>query len=176
VWRELLETVILTLVVFFAIRAVAQNYQVDGQSMDPTMNNGEFVVVVKAVYWFAHPQTGDVVVLKDPEQPTRNFIKRIIGKPGDTVAVHNGHVYLNGTALDEPYILQNPTYTVPAQKIPAGYYWVLGDNRNNSNDSHIWGLLPASYVIGRAWVVYWPPRLWRSVPLPDYQGTLAAAQ
>ena len=167
-WRELAETIVLTALVFLAIRAVAQNYQVEGHSMDPTMHNGEFVIVLKAVYWFHPPQTGDIIVLKDPEDPSRNFIKRVIGKPGDTVAVHNGKVFLNGQALREPYIAQPPAYTVPAQKIPAGSYWVLGDNRNDSNDSHIWGLLPRDYIIGKAWLVYWPPSLWRTVPHASY--------
>lgn len=173
-WRELLETVLLTAIVFLAIRAVAQNYQVEGHSMDPTMHNGEFVIVLKAVYWFHPPQTGDIIVLKDPEDPSRNFIKRVIGTPGDTVAVHNGQVFLNGHALREPYIAQPPAYTVASEKIPAGSYWVLGDNRNDSNDSHIWGLLPRSYVIGKAWLVYWPPSLWRMVPHAQY-GNLVPA-
>ncbi len=163
-WRELVETVVLTAIVFMAIRTVAQNYQVEGHSMDPTMNNGEFVVVLKAVYWFHPPRTGDIVVLADPEDPRRSFIKRVIGTPGDTVAVHNGQVFLNGKALREPYIKDPPAYTTPPTKIPAGSYWVLGDNRNDSNDSHIWGLLPRGNVIGKSWLVYWPPSNWRIVP------------
>jgi len=175
-WREFVETVVLTAIVFLAIRAVAQNYQVEGHSMDPTMHNGEFVIVLKADYWFHQPQTGDIVVLKDPEDPSRNFIKRIIGKPGDTVSVHNGFVYLNGQPLHEPYIAQQPAYTTQPQKIPQGYYWVLGDNRNDSNDSHIWGLLPRDYVIGKAWLVYWPPSLWRMVPHANYNSLTPGAQ
>jgi signal peptidase I len=173
--RELIETVALTALVFLAIRAVAQNYQVDGHSMDPTMHNGEFVIVLKADYWFQKPQTGDIIVLQYPEDPSRNFIKRVIGTPGDTVAVNNGHVFINGHALNEPYILQAPAYTVAPLKVPAGKYWVLGDNRNNSNDSHIWGFLPANEVIGKAWAVYWPPALWRLVPHAHYGNTLAPA-
>lgn len=172
--RELLETVLLTAVVFLAIRAVAQNYQVDGHSMDPTMHNGEFVIVLKAVYWFHPPQTGDIIVLQYPQDPSRNFIKRVIGTPGDVVAVRGGHVYVNGHALTEPYIAQPPAYTVPPLTVPAGKYWVLGDNRNDSNDSHIWGFLPANEVIGKAWVVYWPPSLWRTVPHANYGNTLVA--
>jgi signal peptidase I len=171
--RELIETVLLTAIVFLAIRAVAQNYQVDGHSMDPTMNNGEFVIVLKAVYWFHPPQIGDIVVLRYPEDPSRNFIKRVIGTPGDTVAVQGGHVYVNGHALNEPYIAQAPAYTVPPLKVPQGQYYVLGDNRNDSNDSHIWGFLPADDVIGKAWAVYWPPSNWRLVPHAHFGNALA---
>ena len=171
--RELIETVLLTAIVFLAIRAVAQNYQVDGHSMDPTMNNGEFVIVLKAIYWFHAPQTGDIIVLKYPEDTTRNFIKRVIGTPGDTVAVQGGHVYVNGHALNEPYIAQAPAYNVPPLKVPQGEYYVLGDNRNDSNDSHIWGFLPANDVIGKAWAVYWPPSNWRLVPHAHYGSELA---
>ncbi|MCL4544109.1 MAG: signal peptidase I [Chloroflexi bacterium] len=166
--RELIETILLTAVVFFAIRLFLQNYQVEGHSMDPTMHNGEFVVVLKAVYWFQHPQTGDIIVLQDPQDPSRDFIKRVIGVPGDTVAVHGGKVYLNGKPLNEPYILQPPLYTVPPTKVPPGKYWVLGDNRNDSNDSHIWGFLPQNEIIGKAWLVYWPPSRWGLVPHARY--------
>jgi signal peptidase I len=172
--RELLETIVLTAIVFLAIRAVAQNYQVDGHSMDPTMHNGEFVIVLKAVYWFHPPQTGDIIVLQYPEDPSRNFIKRVIGTPGDVVAVRNGQVIVNGHALTEPYIARSPTYTVAPLTVPPGKYWVLGDNRNDSNDSHIWGFLPANEVIGKAWVVYWPPSDWRAVPHANYGNTLVA--
>jgi signal peptidase I len=172
--RELLETILLTAIVFLAIRAVAQNYQVDGHSMDPTMHNGEFVIVLKAVYWFHQPQTGDIIVLQYPEDPKQNFIKRVIGTPGDVVAVRDGHVFVNGHALDEPYIAQAPAYTTAPITVPAGKYWVLGDNRNNSNDSHVWGFLPANEVIGKAWVVYWPPSLWRVVPHANYGNSLSA--
>ena len=172
--RELLETILLTAIVFLAIRAVAQNYQVDGHSMDPTMHNGEFVIVLKAVYWFHPPQTGDIIVLQYPNDPKQNFIKRVIGTPGDVVAVRDGHVFVNGHALDEPYIAQQPAYTTTSLTVPAGKYWVLGDNRNNSNDSHVWGFLPANEVIGKAWVVYWPPSLWRVVPHASYGNTLVA--
>lgn len=172
--RELLETIVLTAIVFLAIRAVAQNYQVDGHSMDPTMHNSEFVIVLKAVYWFHPPQTGDIIVLQYPEDPSRNFIKRVIGTPGDVVAVRNGQVIVNGHALTEPYIAQAPAYTVAPLTVPPGKYWVLGDNRNDSNDSHIWGFLPANEVIGKAWVVYWPPSDWRAVPHASYGNTLVA--
>lgn len=166
--RELVETVFLTALVFFAIRLVVQNYQVEGHSMDPTVHNGEFVVVLKAIYWFQHPQTGDIIVLQDPQDPNRDFIKRVIGVPGDTVAVHSGYVYLNGKRLNEPYILQHPRYTVPPTKVPAGDYWVLGDNRNDSNDSHIWGFLPQNEIIGKAVLVYWPPSRWELIPQAHY--------
>jgi signal peptidase I len=88
--------------------------------------------------------------------------------------VRNGQVIVNGHALTEPYIAQAPAYTVAPLTVPPGKYWVLGDNRNDSNDSHIWGFLPANEVIGKAWVVYWPPSDWRAVPHANYGNTLVA--
>ncbi|HZT07391.1 MAG TPA: signal peptidase I [Chloroflexota bacterium] len=180
---ELLQTVALTLLLFLAIRAVIQNFKVEGTSMEPTLRSNEFLIVNKATYaridgtpaqfllgsthdpgapmfLFGSPSRGDIIVFRYPAQPDKDFIKRIIGVPGDTVEIRNGRVYLNGVPQDEPYISHLPSYSYPSTTIPPGHYFVLGDNRPNSSDSHVWGLVPVDNLIGKAWFAYWPPSDW----------------
>jgi signal peptidase I len=183
--RELVETIVLALIFFFALRAVVQNFRVEGSSMFPSFADGQYVLVNKAVYthfnpqalpsWlpfagdhsgsdrylFSPPQRGDVIVFHPPppNDPSRDFIKRVIGVPGDTVDVHQGHVYVNGAELDEPYIRQ-PTLPINARfshvVLGPDQYFVLGDNRGNSSDSRAWGPVSADAIVGRTWLVYWP--------------------
>jgi signal peptidase I len=177
--RDLIETVILALLIFVGVRAMVQNFRVEGSSMEGSLHNGQYILVNKAVYFkvdlgfldflpfldvgknsehyiFRAPRRGDVVVFRFPNQPSRDFIKRIIGEPGDTVEVRDGLVFVNGGALDEKYILEKPTYSFGPEVVPDGQYFVLGDNRNNSYDSRSWGFVPESNIVGRAWVSYWP--------------------
>jgi signal peptidase I len=156
--RELLETAILTIAIFLVVRVALQNFKVEGESMMPNLQNGEYILVNKVDYLFHGPQRGDVIVFRavPAGAPDRDFIKRVIGLPGETVAVHGGSVYINNHPLSESYIKQRPTYTFPAQRVPKGSYFVLGDNRNNSEDSHLWKWLPRGDIIGKAWVSYWP--------------------
>jgi signal peptidase I len=156
------ETIIITLVLFFAARASLQPFTVQGQSMEPTLHNGEYILVEKVSYWFRSPERGDIVVFKFPENPSEDYIKRVIGLPGDHVLIQNAHVYVNGLALKEPYVAAPPDYsgcTYCNVVVPRGDLFVLGDNRDNSSDSHEWGLLPRGNVIGRAWISY--------LPIPD---------
>jgi signal peptidase I len=161
--RELLETAVLTIAIFLVVRVALQNFKVEGESMEPNLHNNEYILVNKVDYMLHSPQRGDVVVFRavPAGQPDRDFIKRVIGLPGETVAVHNGYVFINGRRLIEPYInaQHRPLYTFPREKVPAGDYFVLGDNRNNSFDSSKWPStwLPRSDIIGKAWVSYWPP-------------------
>jgi signal peptidase I len=161
--RELLETAVLTIAIFLVVRVALQNFKVEGESMEPNLHNDEYILVNKVDYMLHAPQRGDIVVFRavPAGQPDRDFIKRVIGLPGDTVAVHNGSVFVNGTRLKEPYIdaQHRPTYTLHSEKVPSGDYFVLGDNRNNSFDSSKWPSpwLPRSDIIGKAWVSYWPP-------------------
>lgn len=161
IWRETVETAVLTLVVFLAVRVALQNFKVEGESMMPTLQSNEYVLVNKIDYLVAHPRRGDIVVFRavPAGQPTKDFVKRIIGLPGDTVSVRNNAVYVNGHRLKEPYELQPPDYDFVAHKVPANSYFVLGDNRNNSFDSHLWPVtfLPRRDIIGKAWISYWPP-------------------
>jgi signal peptidase I len=159
--RELLETALLTAFIFVVVRVALQNFRVDGESMEPNLHNNEYILVNKVDYLLHAPQRGDIIVFRavPAGQPDRDFIKRVIGVPGDTVSVHNLKVWVNGKALSEPYISQPPDYSFPQQKVPPNTYFVLGDNRNNSYDSSKWPtpFLPRSDIIGRAWISYWPP-------------------
>ena len=177
--RDLIETVILALLIFVGVRAMVQNFRVEGSSMEGTMHDGQYILVNKALYFkvdlgfldflpffdagdnpvrhiFRAPRRGDVVVFRFPNQTDRDFIKRIIGEPGDEVVVKDGLVFVNGGVLDEKYILERPSYTFGPQVVPDGQYFVLGDNRNNSYDSRSWGYVPEEDIVGRAWVSYWP--------------------
>jgi signal peptidase I len=182
---EILQTVLLTLVIFMGVRGVVQNFKVDGASMEPTLHSGQYLLINKVSYFrldslpeavterlgvqaageepaylFGGPERGDIIVFRFPGRPERDFIKRVIGVPGDVIEIDRGRVYVNGDMLQEEYIRTQPTYSVPTQTVPAGQYFVLGDNRPNSSDSHIWGYVPADNVIGKAWVSYWPPEQW----------------
>src|SRR5579884_1177980 len=140
--RELVETAILTLAIFLVVRVAVQNFKVEGLSMTPNLHNGEYILVNKIDYLLHAPQRGDIIVFRavPAGQPDRDFIKRVIGLPGDTVAVHNGSVYINGHRLAESYIgpAYRPQYTWGPLKVPKNDYFVLGDNRNDSEDSHLW--------------------------------------
>ncbi len=166
---EIVETLAITLILCFAARASVQPFNVQGQSMEPTLHNHEYILVEKVGYWFTSPQRGDIVVFKAPPQPTEDYIKRVIGLPGDHVVVRNGHVYINGKPLTEPYIAAPPDYN-DDKIVPNGYLYVLGDNRQNSSDSHAWGLLPRGNIIGRAIVGYWPLSDLTFLSDPSYPG------
>ncbi len=153
---DIVETVVLSLVLFWVVNLVSARIRVEGFSMEPTFRDGELVIVNKLAYKFSAPQRGDVIVFYYPRDPKEEFIKRIIGLPGDRVDVREGKVYVNSVAQDEPYIAAQPTYEYH-QVVPEGTLFVLGDNRNNSSDSHSWGPLPMELVIGKALFVYWPP-------------------
>ncbi|MPZ48216.1 MAG: signal peptidase I [Dehalococcoidia bacterium] len=177
---ELMQTLILAALIFLAVRAMAQNFRVEGSSMEPGLHDGQYLLVNKAVYFeinlekvanylpfidggdeprkvlFRSPKRGDVVVFRYPKDPDRNFIKRVIAVPGDSVRIVNGVVFVNDIKLDEPYIDETPNYDFAEQVVPARSYFVLGDNRSNSFDSHAWGFVPKENIIGQAVFSYWP--------------------
>jgi len=173
---DMLETFGLAVVLFIAINMVSARVRVDGFSMLPTLQNNQYVLVNRMV---SHYQRGDIIVFRPPMYPREDFlrrligqptlyedyIKRVIGLPGDTVEVTGGKVLINGTPLDEPYIAQNPSYT-GTWNVPQDYLFVLGDNRNNSSDSHSWGFLPIENVLGKAVLVYWPFTDWMILRTP----------
>ncbi len=152
---DVFETVIISLLLFVAINAISARIRVDGHSMVPTFLDGEFVIVDKISYNFKDPARGDIVVFHYPIDPEQEYIKRVIGLPGDHLTVRGGEVYVNGEVLAEPYIAAAPNYEFDAV-VPEGEYFVLGDNRNNSSDSHNWGAVPENYLVGKAIFVYWP--------------------
>lgn len=156
---DLFETILLSLILFLAINAVSARIRVDGFSMEPTLDSGEFVIVNKLAYWLGEPSHQDIVVFHFPRDPEQEYIKRIIGLPGDDIVIDGGVVTVNGEAIDEPFIKSPPAY-VGTWKVPDDQLFVLGDNRNNSSDSHNWGWVPMENVVGKAVFIYWPPAEW----------------
>lgn len=156
---DLLETILLAVILFVGINTVSARVRVDGSSMLPTLKSGEYVLVNRLAYKMGHlPEYGDIIVFSSPVSD-QDLIKRVIGLPGDQVQISNGQVYVNGQALVEPYIAAAPMYQ-GKWTVPEGNLFVLGDNRNDSSDSHAWGLLPIGNVIGKAVLIYWPPANW----------------
>jgi signal peptidase I len=162
--REILITVVIALVIFFSARATLQTYEVFQTSMEPNFFEGQRVVVLKAAYWLGQPQRGDVVIFKDPNGSNEEFIKRLIAVPGDMVKITKGVIYVNGNKLEEPYVKRSFSYSLAEEIIPPDSYFVLGDNRDVSNDSHRGWLMPRENLIGKAWLVTWPPADWGVVP------------
>lgn len=162
-YRELIETLLLTLLIFWAVNAVTGRFRIEGQSMLPTLHEGEYVLINKLAYYFDEPQRGDIIVLHYPRDRSRDFIKRVIGLPGDTVEIGDEEVAVNGVVLNEPYI-SAPASTSGTWVVPDDSFFVMGDNRNNSSDSRNWSFLPRSDIIGKAWVIYWPIDAAKLVP------------
>ncbi|MEC9014497.1 MAG: signal peptidase I [Chloroflexota bacterium] len=182
--REIIEAVLLAVVVFMLLQATVRNFKVDGSSMDPTLETGQFLLVNRLVYtridmgrlsniipfwqtdedsvrYAIHPpERGEVVVFQFPDpvkdNPKKDFVKRVIGLPGETVEVKDGVPYVNGIVLDEPYLLHKDMSNRDGVGLGDGEYYVMGDNRNHSNDSRAWGAVPAENIRGKVWMIYWP--------------------
>src|SRR5271165_117989 len=156
--RDVGETIVLTLLMFLVIRLVVQDYQVDGTSMVPTLQNGQYVLVDKLTYTLSSPHRGDIIVFNPPTPSKDPFIKRIIGLPGDTVDVaDDGVITVDGTALDEHYVNDLGNIYGPSHiTVGPNQYFVLGDNRGASQDSRYFGTVNRSAIIGKASLVYWP--------------------
>jgi signal peptidase I len=153
--RDLLFSVVLAVIV---ILFLYQPVKVEGTSMMPTLDDQERIFINKFVYHFATIDRGDTIVFWFPGDPTKSYIKRVIGVPGDSVEVDRGTVVVNGHALEEDYVPSEyrDDNSMPAKKIPSGEYFVLGDHRSSSNDSRAWGLVPRRYIYGKAVFIYWP--------------------
>lgn len=158
--REIVETIILTVLMFLIIRMAIQNFYIDGFSMEPNFHNTELVLVDKWSYLFRRPARGDAIVFVAPPEPTRDYIKRVIGVPGDIITVNNKSIYVNGKLLKETYV--DPTMdgnqgeSFANRVVPPDTYFVLGDHRAESYDSRSWGCVPKQNIVGKAAVVYWP--------------------
>jgi signal peptidase I len=167
---DVVETILLSAVLFLLINALSARVRVDGFSMNPTLQDGEFVFVNRLSYKFSEPARGDIIVFHFPIDPERqDLIKRIIGLPGDEVRVENGRVYINGHEILEPYIAAAPLYS-GKWKVADNELFVLGDNRNDSSDSHSWGFLPYNEIVGKAIFIYWPSSEWKLIDHFDVQG------
>jgi signal peptidase I len=184
--REMLEMIMFVILLFFLVRGVVQNFLIEGMSMEPTLHTNEYILVNKLAYLhfdlnapqrllgnedvpaqiifpFGGPTYGDIIVFEYPNNITTDYIKRVVGLPGDEVVVRDGVVFVNGRQLAEPYLGGAPTYCYASEVcandaviVPADHVFVMGDNRENSSDSREWGALSYERVIGRAWFVYWP--------------------
>jgi signal peptidase I len=170
--REILETVGLAVILFLVINLISARVRVEGFSMLPTLENGEYILISRLSYKLGEFHRGDIIVFRPPMYPEasswqrlfglprfdnryEDYIKRIIGLPGEKVKMADGKVYINGVPLIESYI-DTPANYANEWTVPAGELFVLGDNRNNSADSHAWGFLPEENILGKALVVYWP--------------------
>lgn len=187
--REILLVLIVALAVFMGVQSTMKHFQVNGSSMEPSLKNGEHILVNRAVYfhvnrgWASHiipflkwrgdtgylfhpPNRGDVVILRPPEDAhlKEDLIKRVIAIPGDTVEVKQSVVYVNGWALKESYIKEPPRNNMPLQHIPMDSYFMMGDNRNNSNDSRFFGPVTSDNIVGKPWAIVWPPKKWGLAP------------
>ncbi len=163
-FREIAITAILALAIFFFLRVTVETVIVVGISMEPSFHNEQRLLVSKVTYRLHEPERGDVIVFHPVNSKEGDYIKRIIAQSSDTVEIKDGVVYVNGTKLNEPYIKNPPEYTLDERKIPQNNYFVLGDNRNNSNDSHNDWVVPRQNILGKVWLSIWPPAEWGVVP------------
>ena len=174
-WVEGLKTIGLSAILAFGIRTfVAEARYIPSGSMEPTLQVNDRLIVDKLGYHFKDPQRGDIVVFSPTDTLEKQnfhdaFIKRVIGLPGETVEVKSGRVYVNDRPHSEKYIKEIPDYHWGPQKVPQGSYLVLGDNRNNSYDSHYWGFVPRDKIIGRAVVRFWPVGRVGEISEPSYK-------
>jgi signal peptidase I len=136
---------------------VMQGFCVSGECMQPHLYTGERVLANKLVYHLASPKRGDIVIFDYPKDVTQVYVKRVVGLPGETVAIQAGQVFINGKPLSEPYRVYAAHGDMAMQSIPRSQYFVMGDNRDVSDDSRYWGDLPRQDIIGRAVACYWPP-------------------
>jgi len=174
---DIIETIVIALAIFVVVYLfLVQPHQVKGLSMFPRFNDAEYILTNKVSYRLHTPQRGDVVVFKSPQNPEVDFIKRIIGLPGEKIKVMNGKIYINGVSLDESVYLPNDfvtnagAFAKEGQEItvPSEEYFCVGDNRNHSSDSREWGFVPVKDIVGKAWLRYWPLNRLGFVPHERY--------
>ena len=180
VGRDIFEALVLAVVVFLLLQATVRNFKVDGASMDPTLENGQYLLVNRLLYlqidmerlskivpfWqstdqsshFAihAPKRGEIIVFQFPRDPSKDFVKRVVGLPGEVIEMKDGRAYVDGVVLDEPYLTAKDNSNKSPYRLEVGEYYVLGDNRNRSNDSRSWGPVPEANLKGKVWAVYWP--------------------
>ena len=161
---ELVQTVLMVIGIYTVVNLAIPRYAVEGKSMQPSFNGegSERVIVSRLDYVLSDPKRGDIIVLNNPQGEDR-YIKRIVGLPGEIVTMEDGQVYINGTILEEPYIMELCNRSRCNDRewlLGEDEYFVLGDNRNNCHDSVAFGAIPRSLIVGRAWIRYWPPSEW----------------
>lgn len=152
---EIVQTLMMAVILYFLIDAVVGRVRVENISMQPTLHQDQFILVNKLAYRLGNYQRGDIIVFHFPGDPREDYIKRVIGLPGDSIEIRDQAVFVNGQMLEENYVAAQPNYTESFQ-VPEDGLFVLGDNRNQSSDSHMWGTVPTANVVGKALIVYWP--------------------
>jgi signal peptidase I len=165
--KDWVVSILIAVILAFFIRYfIVELYMVEGPSMRPTLVNSERLVVNKFIYRFKEPERGDILVFKYPRDQSRDFIKRVIAIPGDTIEVKEGRVFVNGQLLNENYILERTRGSYPLSTVPEGHIFVMGDNRNNSEDSRFKdvGFVPYTLIKGKAVMVFWPLDHIKSLP------------
>lgn len=175
---EIIGTLLIGITIFILFQLSIQYSIVEMSSMEPNLHDGQRLLVSKLAYKFGEPQRGDIIIFKPPhiDNPDKDYIKRIIGLPGETVEITNGVVYINDVLLEEPYIKDPAKSSLAKRTIPEGEYFVLGDNRNNSNDSRSGWTVPLEDIVGKAWLSIWPPETWGTAPNYKLPQELAGAQ
>ena len=174
--REIGETIVLIAMIYTLVNLASARFVVDGPSMQPNFATGQFVIVSRVNYLLTDPHRGDVVVFNYPGDPTQDYIKRVIGLPGDTVEIRDTHVYVNGNELNEPYINEPCTANTCRDKqwtLGGDQFFMMGDNRNHSSDSRFFGPVARHFIVGKALVRYWPPQDWGIIS--GYQQTLSGS-
>lgn len=165
--KDWIVSIAIAVVLAFFIRYfIVELYLVDGPSMRPTLQSAERLVVNKFIYRFRPPERGEILVFRYPRDPSRDFIKRVIAVPGDTIEIRDGRVYVNAALLNEPYILSKTRGNYPLATVPDGHIFVMGDNRNNSEDSRFVdvGFVPFDLIKGKAMLVFWPVSQFKTLP------------
>jgi signal peptidase I len=160
-FREVAEVVVLAFILYFGISFAIQAVHVEGLSMFATLDNNDYLIANKLDYRFGSPHRGDIIILRPPTDNSKDFIKRVIGLPGDHLRIVNSHVCINGRLLDEPYLPEewtiDSTWNGGAERVlGANEYFVMGDNRNRSQDSRIFGPITRDRIDGKAWFRIWP--------------------
>ena len=165
--KDWVVSIVIAVVLAMIIRTfVVELYLVDGPSMRPTLQHAQRLVVNKFIYHFRAPEKGEVLIFRYPKDPSRDFIKRVIAVPGDTIEIKDGNVFVNGELQNEDYILSKCRGDYPKSTIPEGHIFVMGDNRNNSEDSRFpdVGFVPFDLIKGKAMLVFWPLDAWKTLP------------
>ena len=163
--REFLEMAVIAAVLAILIKTfIAGNYYVPSGSMEPTIITNDKVIVTNFSYYLNEPERGDVIVFEYPEDRTKDYIKRCIGLPGETVEFKDSKLYVNGEQIEEPYLPEGLEFDDYGPiTVPEDSFFMCGDNRNHSADSRVWGFLPDELIIGKAQVVYWPFAHWKTL-------------
>lgn len=161
--REILIILLIFLVVFTVVQVSLQSFRVDGPSMEPTFEDNQFLMINKLTYRFQSPQRGDVIVFWPPFRSDYPFVKRIIGLPGELVEIKHGRIYIDGDLYEEAPQMESTPRAI-SLLVPKDNYFVLGDNRDNSNDSSGGWTVPGSNIVGKTWICYWPPSGWGLTP------------